>query len=121
MHSTVKRFYICTMNIDNTKAQMRKGLLELLVLAVLRKEQEAYVNVILEKLKEKEIIVVEGTIYPLLTRLKNEGYIKHRWVESTEGPPRKYYQLTDEGSAMLDQLKQAWDDISKTVNTILNN
>lgn len=108
------------MNIENTKAQMRKGLLELLVLAVLRKEEEAYVNVILEKLKEKEIIVVEGTIYPLLTRLKNEGYIKHRWVESTEGPPRKYYQLTDEGNAMLDQLKTAWDDISKTVNQILN-
>ena len=81
------------MNIENTKAQMRKGVLEFCILSVLKK-QDAYTSEILETLKNAKLLVVEGTIYPLLTRLKNDGLLNYRWEESTSGPPRKYYGLT---------------------------
>ena len=84
------------MKIENTKAQMRKGVLEFCILSILR-DGEAYTSDILDALKEAKMLVVEGTIYPLLTRLKNAGLLSYRWEESTSGPPRKYYELTGFG------------------------
>ena len=108
------------MNIENTKAQMRKGILELCILAILKK-QESYPSEIIEQLKKNKLIIVEGTLYPLLTRLKNSGLLAYRWQESTEGPPRKYYCLTEEGDAFLNELKLTWDDLSGAVNHSLKN
>lgn len=105
------------MNIENTKAQMRKGVLEYCILSVLRKG-EAYTSEILETLKEAKLLVVEGTIYPLLTRLKNDGLLTYRWEESTSGPPRKYYGLTDEGQQFLDGLHETWMELSNAVTLI---
>lgn len=84
------------MNVDNVKSQMRKGMLEYCILLLLHRES-AYSSDIIQKLKEARLIVVEGTLYPLLTRLKNDGLLSYEWVESTQGPPRKYYGLTPEG------------------------
>ena len=92
------------MNIENTKAQMRKGVLEFCILSVL-KEKDAYTSEILDTLKNAKLLVVEGTVYPLLTRLKNDGLLNYRWEESTSGPPRKYYGLTEEGKDFLQELK----------------
>ena len=105
------------MNIDNTKAQMRKGILEYCILSIL-KNNDAYVAEILEELKAAKLIVVEGTIYPLLTRLKNAELLEYRWEESTGGPPRKYYKLTDEGNNFLDELSSSWKDLQVSVKTI---
>jgi PadR family transcriptional regulator PadR len=107
------------MNIENTKAQMRKGVLELCILSVL-KEKEAYTSEILETLKNAKLLVVEGTIYPLLTRLKNDGLLSYRWEESTSGPPRKYYGLTEIGKQFLNELNNTWGELSSAVNTITN-
>ncbi len=105
------------MNIENTKAQMRKGVLEFCILSVL-KEQDAYTSEILDTLKNAKLLVVEGTIYPLLTRLKNDGLLNYRWEESTSGPPRKYYGLTDEGKEFLTELNGTWTELSDAVNII---
>jgi PadR family transcriptional regulator PadR len=105
------------MNIENTKAQMRKGVLEFCILSVL-KEKEAYTSEILDTLKNAKLLVVEGTIYPLLTRLKNDGLLSYRWEESTSGPPRKYYGLTEIGSRFLEELSTTWNELSNAVNTI---
>ena len=105
------------MKIENTKAQMRKGVLEYCILSVLR-DEDAYVAEILETLKEARLLVVEGTIYPLLTRLKNAGLLSYRWEESTSGPPRKYYGLTDEGKHFLNELSTTWDDLQKAVQLV---
>jgi PadR family transcriptional regulator PadR len=105
------------MNIENTKAQMRKGVLEFCILSVL-KEKEAYTSEILDTLKNAKLLVVEGTIYPLLTRLKNDGLLSYRWEESTSGPPRKYYGLTEIGSRFLEELSNTWNELSNAVNTI---
>ena len=105
------------MNIENTKAQMRKGVLELCILSVL-KEKEAYTSEILDTLKEAKLLVVEGTIYPLLTRLKNDGILSYRWEESTSGPPRKYYGLTEMGQIFLNELDKTWIELSNAVTTI---
>ncbi len=102
------------MNIDNTKAQMRKGVLELCTLSILSKG-EAYPSDIIQKLKEAKLIVVEGTLYPLLTRLKNEGLLKYRWEESSSGPPRKYYSLTYSGEHFLKNLDESWNELVKAV------
>ena len=107
------------MNIENTKAQMRKGVLEFCILSVLKK-QDAYTSEILETLKNAKLLVVEGTIYPLLTRLKNDGLLTYRWEESTSGPPRKYYRLTDDGQTFLDELNGTWTELSNAVNLITN-
>lgn len=107
------------MNIENTKAQMRKGILEYCILSVL-KQRDAYVAEILEELKTAKLIVVEGTIYPLLTRLKNADLLEYRWEESTGGPPRKYYKLTSEGQSFLDELSKSWEDLQVSVKTITN-
>lgn len=105
------------MNIENTKAQMRKGILEYCILSIL-KNNDAYVAEILEELKAAKLIVVEGTIYPLLTRLKNAELLEYRWEESTGGPPRKYYKLTDEGTNFLNELSSSWRDLQVSVKTI---
>jgi PadR family transcriptional regulator PadR len=105
------------MNIENTKAQMRKGILEYCILSVL-KNNDAYVAEILEELKAAKLIVVEGTIYPLLTRLKNASLLEYRWEESTGGPPRKYYKLTDDGNNFLDELSASWEELQISVKTI---
>lgn len=105
------------MNIENTKAQMRKGVLEFCILSVL-KEKDAYTSEILDTLKNAKLLVVEGTVYPLLTRLKNDGLLSYRWEESTSGPPRKYYGLTDEGKEFLKELSITWTELSDAVNII---
>lgn len=107
------------MNIENTKAQMRKGVLEFCILSVL-KEKDAYTSEIMETLKDAKLLVVEGTIYPLLTRLKNDELLNYRWEESTSGPPRKYYGLTEKGHAFLSELAGTWDELSNAVNQITN-
>jgi len=106
------------MAIDNTESQMRKGLLELCILGILQREREAYPSDILEQLKGSRLVVLEGTLYPLLTRLKNGGFLKYRWEESQSGPPRKYYSLTEEGIKFYEQLRKTWDELSKAVNDL---
>ncbi len=105
------------MKIENTKAQMRKGVLEYCILSIL-KEEDAYVAEILETLKDAKLLVVEGTIYPLLTRLKNAGLLNYRWEESTSGPPRKYYGLTETGKIFLKELSTTWDNLKDAVNLV---
>ncbi len=107
------------MDIDNAKQQMRKGILEFCILALLEKMKDAYPSEILEELKNAKLIVVEGTLYPLLTRLKNDNILTYRWEESTMGPPRKYYKLTDEGKTFYQSLHLTWDDLTQSVNTII--
>lgn len=105
------------MKIENTKAQMRKGVLEYCILSVL-KDNDAYVAEILGTLKNAKLLVVEGTIYPLLTRLKNAGLLNYRWEESTSGPPRKYYGLTETGKLFLKELTITWNELHDAVNTV---
>ncbi len=105
------------MKIENTKAQMRKGVLEFCILSVL-KDGEAYTSDILETLKDAKMLVVEGTIYPLLTRLKNEGLLSYRWEESTSEPPRKYYELTETGKLFLTELSDTWAELQQAVNKV---
>ena len=105
------------MKVENTKAQMRKGILEYCILSILAKN-DAYVAEILASLKNAKLLVVEGTIYPLLTRLKNAELLTYRWEESTGGPPRKYYQLTGKGKAFLSELGNTWNELQTAVNTI---
>lgn len=106
------------MNIENSKAQLRKGVLEFCVLALLRKE-EAYPSDLLSALKDAQLIVVEGTLYPLLSRLKNGGLLTYRWEESKTGPPRKYYSLTDEGKDFYNELVISWGDLKDAVENVL--
>lgn len=105
------------MKIENTKAQMRKGVLEYCILSVL-KEGDKYASEILITLKEAKMLVVEGTIYPLLMRLKNAGLLQYHWQESSSGPPRKYYQLTQDGKAFLKELNATWIALQNAVNGI---
>ncbi|TYA84287.1 PadR family transcriptional regulator [Seonamhaeicola marinus] len=107
------------MKIENTKAQMRKGVLEFCILSVL-KNDDAYVAEILSTLKDAKLLVVEGTIYPLLTRLKNAGLLSYRWEESTSGPPRKYYGLTETGKLFLKELDSTWSELKNAVNIVTN-
>ncbi len=108
------------MKLENTKAQMRKGLLELCVMSIIS-QKEAYPSDILEELKEAQLIVVEGTLYPLLTRLKNAGLLSYQWQESQSGPPRKYYQLTSDGETFVQQLTSAWEDLKHSVEQSIPN
>lgn len=105
------------MKIENTKAQMRKGVLEYCILLVLD-GKPLYASDIIDELKNSKLIVVEGTLYPLLTRLKNAGLLAYRWEESTQGPPRKYYELTDTGKTFVAELGQSWDELVEAVGTI---
>lgn len=94
---------------------MRKGMLEYCIMLLLHREA-AYASDIIQKLKEVRLIVVEGTLYPLLTRLKNDELLSYEWVESNQGPPRKYYRLTEKGEAFLNELKHAWQELNDTVS-----
>lgn len=105
------------MNVENTQAQMRKGILEYCILAILNK-REAYPSEILEEMKAAKLIVVEGTLYPLLTRLKNVELLNYRWEESPSGPPRKYYSITDSGKEFLEKLNQTWSELHSAVEKI---
>jgi len=105
------------MDLENTKAQMRKGILEYCILSVLSKNS-CYASDIIKELKEAKVIVVEGTLYPLLTRQKNAGLLSYRWEESQQGPPRKYYELTTEGKEYLADLDNSWEDLVESVNLI---
>lgn len=102
------------MKIENTKAQMRKGVLEYCILSILQ-HKEAYPSEIIEQLKDAKMIVVEGTLYPLLTRLKNAELLSYRWEESKSGPPRKYFSLTDKGKAFLEELNTTWQELKEAV------
>lgn len=97
---------------------MRKGVLELCILSIIA-NKDAYASDIIDQLKDARLIVVEGTLYPLLTRLKNEGLTSYRWEESKSGPPRKYYQITEIGSKVLEDLKNGWTDLETSVNNII--
>ena len=108
------------MNIENTQAQMRKGILEYCILLIIA-QKDSYVPDIINELKEAKMIVVEGTVYPLLTRLKNIGLLSYRWEESTQGPPRKYYSITEQGKLFLKELQHSWDDLVNAVNYIQTN
>ncbi|MCB9425423.1 MAG: PadR family transcriptional regulator [Flavobacteriales bacterium] len=106
------------MNTENIKAQMRKGVLEYCILSVIKKG-DAYVSDLIEELKKGDLIVVEGTLYPLLTRLKKAEILTYRWEESLSGPPRKYYSLTTKGETFLEELSQSWEELITSVNIIL--
>ncbi len=108
------------MKIENTKAQMRKGVLEYCILSILR-DGDAYTSEILGHLKNAELLVVEGTVYPLLTRLKNAGLLNYRWEESTSGPPRKYYGLTETGKLFLKELNKTWSNLVASVDMVTTN
>ena len=106
------------MKIDNTKVQMRKGVIEYCVLTIIDKG-EVYVSDLIDELKKAKMIVVEGTLYPLLTRLKNAGLLEYTWKESTSGPPRKYYSLTTEGEKSLHELATTWEELMYSTNLII--
>ena len=103
--------------VENIRAQMRKGLLDYCILSILGKH-EAYASSLIEELKAAGMIVVEGTLYPLLIRLKNQGLLAYRWEESTQGPPRKYYVLTDQGREQLGQMDTAWNELVESIQTL---
>jgi PadR family transcriptional regulator PadR len=106
-------------NVENAKAQMRKGLLEYCILLVISRGK-IYAQDILKELKDADLIVVEGTIYPLLSRLKNSGLLEYVWEESRNGPPRKYYSLTKKGKDALDNLDITWQKLSKSINLLFS-
>jgi PadR family transcriptional regulator, regulatory protein PadR len=105
------------MKSENAKAQMRKGILEYCILEIISKKH-SYASDIIDQMKEAKIIVVEGTLYPLLSRLKNSGMLSYRWEESQYGPPRKYYELTNDGIIALTELRNSWNDIVNSVEII---
>ncbi len=106
-------------NLDNTKAQMRKGILEFCILLTIAQNKKIYAYDILNELKKNNLIVVEGTLYPLLNRLKREGLLEYTWLESKNGPPRKYYEVTKNGIEAIKNLNGAWQELSKTITSLL--
>ncbi len=104
-------------NVENVKSQMRKGMLEYCILLILSKKDE-YPSSLIAELKKADMIVVEGTLYPLLIRQKNQGLLTYRWEESPQGPPRKYYSITDKGRAQLQEMDIAWNEIVSTIQKI---
>lgn len=123
IHSTfpyiVISLKIGCMNLENTQVQMRKGILEYCILHIISRG-EVYASDMLDELTSAKMIVVEGTLYPLLTRLKNAGLVEYKWVESKSGPPRKYYTLTDLGKKFLDGLSETWSDLVLSTKKITN-
>ncbi|HEY0055565.1 MAG TPA: PadR family transcriptional regulator [Pedobacter sp.] len=107
------------MIVENTQTQMRKGILEYCILSTISKK-EIYASDIIEELKKAKLLVVEGTLYPLLTRLKNNGLLGYNWVESTSGPPRKYYVLTEAGKQVLEHLDKTWNELAYAVSVATN-
>ena len=108
------------MDIENVQIQMRKGILEYCILSIIASKKEVYASDILQILKEAKMIVVEGTLYPLLTRLRKSGLLNYRWVESQSGPPRKYYTLTDDGKKFVNELDTTWEELLYAVNITTN-
>ena len=108
------------MNIENTQSQMRKGVLEFCILSII-KRSEAYPSDIIEEMKKANLHILEGTLYPLLTRLKNADLLTYRWVESTGGPPRKYFSLTDKGANFYKELEATWNELANAVEHITQN
>jgi PadR family transcriptional regulator PadR len=124
MHSTFYTFVQSIklkqpMDIENAKVQMRKGILEFCILQIISRG-EVYASTMLTELTSAQIMVVEGTLYPLLTRLKNAGFLDYKWVESVSGPPRKYYVLTEKGTTFLAELHGTWDDLHASVSQIIH-
>ncbi|MCF6352315.1 MAG: PadR family transcriptional regulator [Cyclobacteriaceae bacterium] len=107
------------MKLENTKTQMRKGILEYCILQIIARG-EVYASDLLRELTDAKIMIVEGTLYPLLTRLRKAGLVEYKWVESLSGPPRKYYTLTKEGNSFLDNLDHTWADLVKSTKLITN-
>lgn len=105
------------MNIDNTQSQMRKGVLEFCILSII-KQGEAYPSDIIEKMKEAKLGILEGTLYPLLTRLKNAELLTYRWVESSSGPPRKYFSMTEKGELFYRDLENTWNELANAVQQL---
>jgi PadR family transcriptional regulator PadR len=105
------------MNVENTQVQMRKGILEYCILQIVSRG-EVYASDMLEELTSAKIMVVEGTLYPLLTRLRKSGLVEYKWVESTSGPPRKYYKLTKDGTNFLNSLNETWNNLVKSTQLI---
>lgn len=103
--------------VENVRSQMRKGVLEYCILSILSRK-EAYASSIIEELKAANMIVVEGTLYPLLIRQKNQGLLSYRWEESTQGPPRKYYCITDKGRSQLSEMDNAWQEMVRAIDTL---
>lgn len=103
--------------VENAKSQMRKGILEYCILSIISRK-EVYTSDILDALHRADLLVVEGTLYPLLSRLKNNGIVKYRWQESTDGPPRKYFTLTEEGENLLTALNDEWKQMNQAINKI---
>lgn len=118
MHTTVLNIYLCNMIAENTQTQMRKGILEYCILSIIS-QGEIYASDILGELKKAQLLVVEGTLYPLLTRLKNNGLLSYNWRESTSGPPRKYYEITSTGLDVLNKLDKTWDELVFAVDTAM--
>jgi PadR family transcriptional regulator PadR len=108
------------MNIENTQSQMRKGVLEFCILSIIQRE-EAYPSDIIEEMKKAHLNILEGTLYPLLTRLKNADLLAYRWVESSGGPPRKYFSLTEKGAAFYKELEATWREMSDSVERVIGN
>ncbi|MDR6239290.1 PadR family transcriptional regulator [Aureibacter tunicatorum] len=107
------------MKIENTKAQMRKGILEFCILKIISRG-EVYASDMLTELKDAKIMVVEGTLYPLLTRLRKGGLLDYSWKESSSGPPRKYYELTEKGFQFLEMMSSTWHELKESTDLILN-
>ena len=107
------------MGHDNTQTQMRKGILEFCILSIIAKE-EAYTYTIFQQLHKADLLIVEGTLYPMLSRLRKSGYITHRWQESSQGPPRKYYSLTKSGKNFLKQLEESWLSLIRAIEKVRN-
>jgi PadR family transcriptional regulator, regulatory protein PadR len=105
------------MNIENTASQMRKGVLEFCILSVI-KQGEAYPSDIIDKMKAANLNIFEGTLYPLLTRLKNAEFLTYRWIESNSGPPRKYFSLTEKGAAFYKELEATWNELANAVQAL---
>jgi PadR family transcriptional regulator PadR len=108
------------MNLDNAQSQMRKGILEFCILSIIRKE-EVYPSEIIEKMKNAGLAILEGTLYPLLTRLKNAQLLNYRWEESSSGPPRKYFSMTPKGEEFYRDLENTWKQLYSAVHELTEN
>jgi PadR family transcriptional regulator, regulatory protein PadR len=105
------------MDIQNTQSQMRKGVLEFCILSIIQ-QGEVYPSDIVERMKAANLHILEGTLYPLLTRLKNAGFLTYRWVESNSGPPRKYFMMTDKGHEFYQELEKTWTELADAVQAL---
>lgn len=105
------------MNIENTQSQMRKGILEFCILGIIHRG-EVYPSDIITQMKEADMHILEGTLYPLLTRLKNAGMLHYRWIESISGPPRKYFSLTEEGQVFYEKMAVTWNELTTAVEKL---